>query len=65
LENDVCLLFFKDIGSFVREDNTVSHACLPPAGDNFQDGRRCWVAGWGSQSENSAIQSDKPRVENI
>lgn len=59
LENDVCMLFFRDIGSFVKAAGTVSHACLPPMGSVVPDGTRCWVAGWGSQSETTIAQSNK------
>ena len=50
LNNDVCLMFFRDIVSFVKTGDSVSTACLPTDDEDVvPDGRRCFVAGWGSQ----------------
>ena len=53
LENDICLIHFDKVIPF---SSTVTAACLP---DNkpVATGTRCWVAGWGSKSENTAMQS--------
>ena len=59
LENDVCLLHFSEVIPFSKN---VKPACLP-GDDVLPSGRRCWVAGWGSKSENTAMQS--PTLQEI